>query len=99
MKLRNRAALALAALAISTAINPAGQEALREPLPGTTDATPPGLSRGDGTILPKLARDKDLAAGGGNSAPGFGYPYITSIGQVPFTANVTGTADGSTVGI
>ncbi|HEV8292296.1 MAG TPA: choice-of-anchor tandem repeat NxxGxxAF-containing protein, partial [Tepidisphaeraceae bacterium] len=82
-----------------TAMNAAGQVAMLGTLSGTNDGSTTGLFRGDGTILTRLARDKEFAPAGGNYAVGFGIPYLNSIGQAAFIANVTGTADGSTVGI
>ena len=80
-------------------MNAAGQVAIAGNLTGTNDGSATGVFRGDGTLLTRLARDKELAPGGGNYAGVFSVPYLNSIGQAAFTGSLTGTTDGSTSGI
>ncbi len=83
------------------AFNDAGQLAFVSFLTGTSDGSQVGLFRGDGNATIVLARQKLSAPGPGGGLFGFGFRpgNMNAAGQVPFTAGLTNTTDGSANGL
>jgi hypothetical protein len=82
------------------ALNTSGQATFYTALIGTADGSTKGIFRSDGATPSAIAREKGSAPGmGGGTFYDFYSPALNSSGQVAFNAALTGTTDGSTIGI
>jgi hypothetical protein len=82
------------------ALNASGQVAFRATLTGTTDGSDEGVFRGSGTTTTAIAREKWAAPGtGGGTYSSLDNAALNASGQAAFWAILTGTTDGSSVGI
>ncbi|MBE3100271.1 MAG: PEP-CTERM sorting domain-containing protein [Planctomycetes bacterium] len=82
------------------ALNASGQAAFQAGLTGTSDGSTGGIFRGDGSTTTAIAREKWAAPGtGGGTFAYLSYPALNASGQAAFYAELTGTSDGSSVGL
>jgi len=88
-------------LGTAPALNASGQAAFWGYLTGTSDGSHYGIFRGDGSSLTAIARENQTAPGtGGGTLSTFSQaPTLNALGQVAFWSYLTGTSDGSSVGI
>ncbi|HSZ54065.1 MAG TPA: choice-of-anchor tandem repeat NxxGxxAF-containing protein [Tepidisphaeraceae bacterium] len=81
------------------AINFNGQVLFSAGLGGTSDGSTAGLFRGNGVSTAAIAREKQSAPGGGAFTSSLLTPGMNSLGDVVFSAGLSGSPDGAGQGI